>query len=137
MNCNIRERAEGGELARPPRLSHSGRPAGFANSVRVSIKGSSYARFRRALETGNLTLVRAAAAELPSINLDDALRVCLLLRRADAALYERAAVRWLGRFALEHRGATLAMLHQAVAAFERLPDDPEAALRELVALIRR
>jgi hypothetical protein len=28
------------------------------------------------------------------------------------------------------------MLHQAVAAFERLPDDPEAARRELVALIR-
>ena len=102
----------------------------------MSIKGSSYARFRRALETGNVT-VRAAAAELPSINLDDALRVCLLLRRADAALYERAVVRWLGRFALEHRGATLAMLHQAVAAFERLPDDPEAAQRELVALIRR
>jgi hypothetical protein len=93
----------------------------------VSIKGGSYARFRRALETGNLTLVRAAAAELPTINLDDALSVCLLLRRVDAALYERAAVRWLGRFALEHQGATLAMLHQAVAAFERLPEDPEAA----------
>ena len=29
------------------------------------------------------------------------------------------------------------MLHQAVAAFERLPDDPEAAQSELVALIRR
>ena len=103
----------------------------------VSIKGSSYARFRRALDSGNVTLVRAAAAELPTINLDDALRVCLLLRRADAALYERAVVRWLGRLALEHHGATLAMLHQAVAAFERLPDDPEAAQRELVALIRR
>jgi hypothetical protein len=103
----------------------------------MSIKGGSYARFRRALETGNVTLVRAAAAELPTINLDDALRVCLLLRRADAGLYERAVVRWLGRFALEHPGATLPMVHQAVPAFERLPDDPEAAQRELVALIRR
>lgn len=102
----------------------------------VSIKGGSYARFRRAVESGNLTLVRAAAAELPRINLDDALRVCLLLRAADAAGYERAAIRWLGRFALEHPGATLAMLHQAVAAFERLPDDPEQAQRELVAPIR-
>jgi hypothetical protein len=102
----------------------------------VSIKGGSYARFRRALETGNLTSVRAAAAELPTINLDDALRVCLLLRRADAVMYERAAIRWIGRFALEHRGATLAMLHQAVAAFERLPDDPDAAREELVALMR-
>jgi hypothetical protein len=105
--------------------------------VFVSIKGASYARFRRALETGNLTLVRAAASELPRINLDDALRVCLLLRSADAAIYERAAIRWLGRFALEHPSATLARLHQAVAAFERLPDDPEAARLELVALIRR
>jgi len=102
----------------------------------VPIKGGSYTRFRRALESGNLTLVRAAAAELPRINLDDALRVCLLLRAADAAGYEKAAVRWLGRFALEHPGATLSMLHQAVAAFGRLPDDPEAAQRELVALIR-
>ena len=103
----------------------------------MSTKGGSYARFRRALETGSLTAVRAAAAELPTINLDDALRVCLLLRRADAAIYERAAIRWIGRLALEHRGATLAMLHQAVAAFERLPDDPEAAREELVALVRR
>jgi hypothetical protein len=62
--------------------------------------------------------------------------VCLLLRSADAAVYERAVVRWLGRFALEHPSKTLAMLHHAVAAFERLPDDPEAAARELVALIR-
>jgi hypothetical protein len=102
----------------------------------VPTKGGSYTRFRRALESGNLTLVRAAAAELPRVNLDDALRVCLLLRTADAAGYERAAIRWIGRFALEHPGATLAMLHQAVAAFERLPDDPEGARRELVALIR-
>src|SRR5919202_6537508 len=135
MNCNIRERAEGGELARPPRLSHSGRPAGFANSVRVSIKGSSYARFRRALETGNLTLVRAAAAELPSINLDDALRVCLLLRRADARLYERATVRSLGRLAAP--GCSSARDAPPSGRRLSLPDDPEAAQRELVALIRR
>jgi len=51
--------------------------------VFVSIKGGSYARFRRALDTGNLTLVRAAAAELPRINLVDALRICVLLRAAD------------------------------------------------------
>lgn len=49
----------------------------------MSIKGGSYARFRKALETGNITIVRAAAAELPTINLDDALRICVLLRGAD------------------------------------------------------
>jgi len=102
----------------------------------LSVKGGSYARLQTALETGNLTLVGAAGAELPSVNLDDALWVCLLLRSADASLFERAAIRRLGRFALEHPRATLAMLHRAVAAFEGLPDDPEAARRELVALIR-
>jgi hypothetical protein len=63
--------------------------------------------------------------------------VCRALDRVGTCTYERAAIRWLGRFALEHPGATLARLHQAVAAFERLPDDPEAARLELVALIRR
>ena len=43
----------------------------------MSIKGSPYANFRRALATGNLLLIRAAAAELPTVNLDDALEVCV------------------------------------------------------------
>ena len=42
----------------------------------VSIKGSPYAHFRRDLGTGNLALIRTAAAELPQTNLDDALRIC-------------------------------------------------------------
>ena len=63
--------------------------------------GNPYARFRRALETGNEALVTAAALELPRIALDDALRICLVLRGGDPYRYERAAVRWLGRFALE------------------------------------
>jgi len=32
----------------------------------VSIKGGSYANFQRALKGGNLTLIRAAATELPA-----------------------------------------------------------------------
>ena len=39
----------------------------------VSIKGSPYARFRRALQTGNPTMVQAAAAELPQLSLSDAM----------------------------------------------------------------
>jgi hypothetical protein len=45
--------------------------------------GSAYTRFRRALDVGNLALVRAAAAELPHVSIRDALRVCLLLRDDD------------------------------------------------------
>ena len=42
--------------------------------------GSPYTRFKRALATGNLNLIRAAAAELPRVGLSDALEVCLLMR---------------------------------------------------------
>ena len=37
----------------------------------MTSQGSAYARFRRALATGNLTIIRAAAADLPQIRLDD------------------------------------------------------------------
>jgi hypothetical protein len=101
----------------------------------VSTKGGSYARFRRALETGNLTLVLAAAAELPAINLDDALRVCVLFR-ADPSRYESAVIRWLGRLCLERAGTTITDLRLALAAFDRLPEEPEAAEAELRRLVR-
>jgi hypothetical protein len=93
-----------------------------------------YARFRRALDTENLTLVGAAAAELPTINLEDALRVCLLVRGADPAHYGRAAIRWLGRLCLE-RPDLLVELRLALVAFERLPEEPEEAAAELRRLV--
>ena len=101
----------------------------------MSIKGSAYSRFRRALDTGNLTLVQAAAAELPTINLDDALRICALYR-VDPSRYEAAAIRWLGRLCLERPGTTITDLRLALAAFERLPEAPEEAEAELRHLVR-
>jgi len=77
----------------------------------VTSDGSPYTRFRRSLATGNEQLVLAAARELPQIALNDALRICLVLRDGDPDRYERAAVRWLGRFALEARGVTLVERH--------------------------
>ena len=62
--------------------------------------GSPYARFQRALRIGRLSMVRAAAAELPWIDLDDALSICMLISEQDAGRYERAAVRWLARLCL-------------------------------------
>ena len=67
----------------------------------VTSDGSAYLRFRRALEIGNELLVLAAARELPRIALDDALRICLVLRDGDPGRYQRAAGRWLRRFSLE------------------------------------
>jgi hypothetical protein len=39
----------------------------------VTSQGSAYARFRRALKTGNINVIRGAAAELPRVDLGDAL----------------------------------------------------------------
>lgn len=97
----------------------------------VTSQGSAYVRFRRALETGNELLVIATARELPRVPLDDALRICLLIRGGDPDRYERAAVRWLGRFALEARGITIQALRQAADALAALPDQPTAAMEQL------
>jgi hypothetical protein len=93
--------------------------------------GNPYTRFRRALETGNEALVTAAARELPRIALDDALRICLVLRGGDPRRYERAAVRWLGRFALEARDVTISDLRVAAAALDVLPARAPEAMERL------
>lgn len=99
--------------------------------------GSAYSRFRRALNTGNLALVMTSAKELPRIGLDDALRICLIMRDARPDSYDRAAVRWLGRFALEGRDVTVADLRSASQLLAELPHDREAALKRLDGLCRR
>jgi hypothetical protein len=97
----------------------------------VTSDGSAYSRFRRALQTGNELLVLSAARELPRVALDDALRICLLLRDGDDERYERAAVRWLGRFALEARGATIHDIRSAADALDELPDSTSDAMERL------
>ncbi len=91
----------------------------------MSIKGSSYARFKRAIDTGNLRLIRGAAAELPQVQLHDALAILPVIAEHEPAKYERAACRWLARFALE-RPVGLEEIGEALAALERLPEHPPA-----------
>jgi hypothetical protein len=86
-------------------------------------QGSAYARFRRALASGNLHLIRAAAAELPRVDLAGALAICLAVRAAEPERFERAALRWLARFCLEREDATLADLRAAAVACEVLRRD--------------
>ena len=55
----------------------------------------------KAVSRGDLSAVRAAAAELPgSPPLEEALAICLLLLDQEPERYERASVRWLGRLLL-------------------------------------
>jgi hypothetical protein len=103
----------------------------------MTSSGSPYARFQRALATGNLTLVRTAAAELPRIGVAEAAAMLLVIERADPGQYERAAIRWLGRLCLERTHVDLDDLSRAAAALDVLPDDPEAARPLLAEVCRR
>ncbi len=100
----------------------------------VSVKGSAYARFQRALRLGRLDQIRDAAAELPQVDLVDALHVCLLMSAQADARYDRAATRWLARFAIERPHVTLADMQAALAALDELPRDPTGSRRALAAL---
>ncbi len=102
----------------------------------MSIKGSPYPRFQRALRTGNLAVIRNAAAELPRVSLVDALTVCMVIRTADPDRYERATLRWLARYSLE-RAHDAADVRAAADAFAALLDNPDAAVATLRQLAAR
>jgi hypothetical protein len=80
----------------------------------------------RALKTGNITLIRNAAAELPRVDLGDALAACMAIRQAESERFERAALRWLARYRLERREASLAQVQATALAFDNISDDPVA-----------
>ena len=88
--------------------------------------GSPYTRFRRAVATRSPMLVTAAALELGRLSLADALAVCLVFCDHDAARFERAAVRWLGRFCCECSSSIS-------RARVRVDDDHPRLLRDVLA----
>jgi hypothetical protein len=99
--------------------------------------GSTHATFRRAVERGNLPMALVTARELGRLTLDDALALTALLARLGDARFEPAAVRWLGRLAVETQVA-LESLRLAVALVGSLPDERHgpAAFELLAALVR-
>ena len=94
----------------------------------MSIKGSPYARFQRSVETRKLPVVLAAAAELQSIQLDDALEILILLAQEQDPRFDRAATRWVGRLLAENP-LGLAEARFALALVERLPACAETLRR--------
>ena len=96
--------------------------------------GRPYARFQRALKTGNLNLIRNAAADLPAMGLPDALAVCAVMAERDDPAFERSAARWVARYTLE-AGAGLGDIRAAVALFEAMRSNPAAAVAALGALV--
>lgn len=77
--------------------------------------------------------MRSAAAELPQINLADALAIVLLMAADDDPGYERAATRWLARLASERPSIGLKDLAAALGALQALGGarPARAALAEL------
>jgi hypothetical protein len=54
----------------------------------VTSRGSAYARFQRALKSGNLTIIRNAAGDLPHVELADALTVRVAIHQAEPERFD-------------------------------------------------
>jgi hypothetical protein len=104
----------------------------------MTSQGSPYSRFRRALASGNPLLIRSTAAELPRIELADALAICLALADADDDAYGRAAARFTARWSLELPAVSLEEAQALGAALQalRAPDTAAMGHRVLAALVR-
>jgi hypothetical protein len=104
----------------------------------MTSQGSPYSRFQRALATGNVALVRSAAAELPRIRRAEAAAILLVLERSEPDSYERAARRWLAMLCQERRSSIdLLGVAQAAAALDALPRRRPAARAALAAVCER
>ena len=87
----------------------------------VGNAGSPHARLQRALERRDLSGAYAAARAQGFVSLADALGLLLLIERKDPEKFERAAVRWVGRFAVETNGVRLADVQMLLGAVASLP----------------
>ena len=81
-------------------------------------------------------VVHRSERRIPRVELVDALAICLAIREREPQRFERAALRWLARFCLERREATIAQVQAAAWALENLTDEP-AALETLNRLCAR
>jgi hypothetical protein len=105
--------------------------------VFVTAQGSVYSQFKRALKRQNFMLAWTMAAELPTLQLADALALLLLARDLEPARFDRAAARWYARLCTERQlSASEAQL--ALAALNALPGSGmSSAAAALTAICRR
>jgi hypothetical protein len=102
----------------------------------MTAQGSPLSRFTRAVKGGNVFLAEVAARDVGLLPLRDAVGLLALYARGDSRKFERAAVRWLGRLALEKPRLTLEEAQLAVAALATMNKQPEASARILTELTR-
>jgi hypothetical protein len=103
----------------------------------VTAQGSAYSQFKRALKRQNFMLAWTMAAELPKVQLADALALLLLARDIEPARFDRAVPRWHARLSSECQlSGTEAQL--ALAALNALPGPGhESAAQALAAVCAR
>jgi hypothetical protein len=94
----------------------------------VTEQGSALTRYRRALERRHIFGAEVAAREMAFLSLRDALGLLALYAAEDSPKFDKAAVRWLGRLALESEDLSLHDLQLAAAALHALPRRPESTL---------
>jgi hypothetical protein len=106
--------------------------------VFVTAQGHAYARFRRALDRGNVTEALSSASELAHIGLVEALELVLLLRDKAPERFGRAALRWHGRYCRELRDVGFEEAQLVLAALAALPSAKgKSAARALAELLDR
>jgi hypothetical protein len=84
----------------------------------MTSQGTARGRFGRAIQRRHLTAAEMAAREMGGLSLDDALSLCELLGELDPDRFERAALRWLQRFADERQPALAEVVLAASALAE-------------------
>jgi hypothetical protein len=104
----------------------------------VTAQGHPRAIFNRAVERGNLVIAEATARELGRLRLEEALRLLLLYAEKEPIKFERAALRWLGRYVTEGKAVSLLKAQLAIAALSELrAGEREAAAKLLTELARQ
>jgi len=88
----------------------------------MTSEGSAVTRLQRALGNSRTSAaqIRAIAAELPTVGLEDALSILLALLEREPQTFSRAAARWGGRLTLERR-LSLVDAQLALASLAALP----------------
>lgn len=91
----------------------------------IGLAGSEYGLFLKQLDAGHLRLALTYAADLGTVPLRDALRICELMAQDSDVRFSKAAARWVERYRAE-TGAGLPEVQLAAAALGRLWEEPES-----------
>ena len=87
----------------------------------MTSEGSAHGRFTRALQRRSLVEAEAAAHEIPTLSLDEALQLVHLYAERGSPKYERAALRWLTRYLSEGRPALRDLALVVASLADRAP----------------